>query len=351
MRVVVTGATGNAGTSLLRSMVAEPEIQSVVGIARRLPSLELSKVSWRSADVERDDLVPLFAGADAVVHLAWAIQPSRDVVETDRINIEGSGRVFEAVAEAGVPNLVYASSVGAYSPADKGRRHDEQWPTDGVQSSFYSRQKAAVESLLDRFEDRYPEVRVVRLRPAITLKRQAASEIRRLFFGPFVPAWVFNRRLLPLVPFHEQLTLQVVHSFDVAEAYRLALLGSARGAFNLAAEPVVTSELLESVLEAKAVEISPNLLRRLADLTWKMRLQPTPPGWVDMGVNAPLMDTARARAELGWKPEFSAEDTVIDLLEGLRDKEGAPTPPLDPKTGGPRRIGELRNGIGASNNP
>ncbi|MGH2700039.1 MAG: NAD-dependent epimerase/dehydratase family protein [Actinomycetota bacterium] len=340
MRVVVTGATGNVGTSLLRSLVTETKVETIVGIARRLPSLRLSKVSWQRADVARDDLGPLISGADAVVHLAWAIQPSRDLAETNRINVEGSRRVFEACAEAGVGNLVYASSVGAYSPADKTRRHDEQWPTEGIPDSFYSRQKAMVETLLSEFETRHPEMRVVRLRPAITLKRQAASEVRRLFFGPLVPPWAFDKRALQLVPFHPELQLQVVHSFDVGEAYRIALLGSARGAFNLAAEPIITSEFLESVLAAREVKTSPSLLRRLADWTWKLRMQPTPPGWLDMGVRAPLMDTGRARRELGWKPDFTAEECVTEILQGLRDKEGAPTPPLEPHAGGFARLRE-----------
>ena len=80
-----------------------------------------------------------------------------------------------------MPALVYASSVGAYSPGPKDRRVDESWPTAGIESSFYSRHKAEVERLLDRFERETPSVRVVRLRPALIFKREAASGIRRLF--------------------------------------------------------------------------------------------------------------------------------------------------------------------------
>ena len=76
MRVVVVGATGNVGTSLLEALVGEPAVDSVLGLARRLPKLELPKVEWARAHVARDDLVPHFRGADCVVHLAWKIQPS-----------------------------------------------------------------------------------------------------------------------------------------------------------------------------------------------------------------------------------------------------------------------------------
>src|SRR5919204_5749272 len=121
MRVVVVGATGNVGTSLLRAFADEAAVDSVVGIARRRPSLDFPKTEWVAADVADADLTRIFRSADAVVHLAWLIQPSRDRNLLWRINVEGSTRVFRAVAEAGAPALVYAASVGAYSPGPKDR--------------------------------------------------------------------------------------------------------------------------------------------------------------------------------------------------------------------------------------
>src|SRR5436190_19172441 len=90
MRIVVVGATGNVGTSLLGALADETAVESVLGIARRAPKLQVPKVDWAEADIAQDDLVPLFRGADAVVHLAWAIQPSRDRNALWRVNVEGS---------------------------------------------------------------------------------------------------------------------------------------------------------------------------------------------------------------------------------------------------------------------
>lgn len=193
MRVVVVGASGNAGTSLLRRLADEPAVDSVLGVARRLPELEFAKTEWAPADVAEDDLVPLFRGADAVVHLAWQIQPSHDLNQLWRVNVDGSTRVFRAVAEADVPALVYASSIGAYSPGPKDRGVDESWPTNGISTSFYARHKAEVERRLDRWERENPERRSVRLRPALKFKREAGAGVRRLFFGPF-----FVNPLLPI---------------------------------------------------------------------------------------------------------------------------------------------------------
>src|SRR5690348_13728532 len=132
MRLVVVGATGNAGTSVLDALAGDSDVHSIVGIARRRPTIAFPKTEFVSADVASDDLVPHFRGADAVVHLAWLIQPARDLDLLRRVNVAGSERVFRAAADAGVPAIVYASSVGAYSPGPKDRSVDESWPTGGI---------------------------------------------------------------------------------------------------------------------------------------------------------------------------------------------------------------------------
>ena len=102
MRVVVTGASGNVGTSLLRALAADELVESVVGISRRRPQAVFPKTTWVQADVSRDALEPHMSGADAVVHLAWLIQPGRDKQQLREVNVDGSARVFRAVAAAGV---------------------------------------------------------------------------------------------------------------------------------------------------------------------------------------------------------------------------------------------------------
>jgi UDP-glucose 4-epimerase len=346
MRVVVTGASGNVGTSVLRSLGADSAVESILGIARRAPQLSFAKTEWRAADVTRADLEPLFEGADAVVHLAWLIQPSRDEATLYETNVRGSGRVFDAAARCGVPAIVYASSVGAYSPGPKDRRVDEGWPVDGIQSSFYSRHKAEVERILDGFELRHPGTRVVRMRPGLIFKREAASGIRRLFAGPFLPGWLVRRALIPAVPATPRLRFQAVHSLDVGEAYRLAVVNPVSGPFNVAAEPVLDPQELGRVLHARPVPVPAAVLRSAAAVTWRMRLQPTPPGWVDLALGVPLMDTTRARTELGWEPRASSGAALLELLDGLRDSAGIETPPLSPSTGGPLRARELATGVG-----
>jgi UDP-glucose 4-epimerase len=347
MRVVVIGATGNVGTALLRALAREDGVTEIVGVARRLPTTAAPKTVWAQADISRDDLEPLVRGADCVVHLAWLIQPSRDESVTYATNVTGSARVFAAVGRAGVPALVYASSIGAYGPGPKDRRVDESWPTTGIETSFYARHKAATERELDSFEAAHPEVRSVRLRPGLIFQRDAATGIRRLFAGPFLPNPLVRPELIPVVPRHPRLRVQAVHADDVADAYRRAIVSdTARGAFNIAAEPVIDGDMLGRVLDAKPVDVPGRVLRGLAALSWRARLQPSEPGWLDMGLAVPLMDTTRAHTELGWSPARGADDALLELLDGMRQGAGHDTPPLDPSTSGPLRVRELLTGVG-----
>jgi nucleoside-diphosphate-sugar epimerase len=329
MRVVVTGASGNVGTSLLRALAEDGEVEEIVGLARRRPSGDFPKTEWRTAHVERDDLVPFFRGADCVVHLAWAIQPSHDLAALRATNVAGSGRVFQAVAGAGVPALVYASSVGAYSPGPKDRRVDESWPTEGTPTSFYARHKAEVEATLDRFQLERPEIRVVRLRPGLIFKRSSGEEQRRYFLGPLFPRLLARRGALAVVPDIDGLRVQAVHTSDVAEAYRLAVVGDAHGAFNVAAEPTLDAPTLAQALGARVVPLPAAVARRAMATSWRLRLQPTPPGWLDMGLCVPMMDTTRARQVLGWEPHHSSIDAIREVLSGIADADGEPTPPLE----------------------
>ena len=350
MRVVVVGATGNVGTSVLHALAGEPAVDSVLGVARRMPEMSFPKTDWASADITRDELEPLFRGADDVVHLAWLIQPSRDPEMLRAVNVDGSARVFRAAGEAGVGALVYASSIGAYSAGPKDRRVDESWPTEGIGTSFYSVHKAETERMLDRLEIEFPELRVVRLRKALIFKRDAAEEIRRYFIGPFVPTSVLRPGLIPIVPDVDRLVFQAVHSLDVGEAYRLAIVREdARGAYNVAAEPVLDPDELARLFGARKLRLAPRVVRFGAAAAWRARLTPTPEGWVDMGLGVPIMDVSRIRNELGWEPQRTSGEALLELMRGMRERAGADTPPLAPRAGGPMRVRELVSGVGRRN--
>jgi UDP-glucose 4-epimerase len=64
MRVVVVGASGNVGTSVLEALAGEPGVESVLGLSRRAPGMRFPKTEWAECDVTRSDLDAHVGGAD-----------------------------------------------------------------------------------------------------------------------------------------------------------------------------------------------------------------------------------------------------------------------------------------------
>jgi len=339
MRVVVVGATGNIGTAVLRRLHAETAVTSIVGVARRRPDDSVgpySGVEWQPADVADEGavqrLAEIFTGADAVIHLAWALQPNHDERALWRVNVSGTAAVLAAVTRAGVPRFATASSIGAYSSAPKGRRVDESWPTGGIHTSHYSRHKAMNERALDAFERRNPSVVVTRMRPGLVFQHDTATEQTHLFLGRHIPTrWLAAVRP-PILPLPPQFVFQAVHADDLADAFCRAVVRGAGGAFNIAAEPVLTPELVASVLGAGAtVPLRLRVLRLLMSVTWTLRLQASDPGWADLAAYCPVMDIHRARTELGWRPQHSSTDALAEVVHGASVRaRHAGSPPLDP---------------------
>ncbi|MEU0597033.1 SDR family oxidoreductase [Streptomyces sp. NPDC006393] len=329
-RVVVTGATGNVGTSVVSLLSEDPEVASVRGLARRIPRWSPPKTEWVAVDVasEQAGLAGQFEGADAVIHLAWAFQPTHDPATTWRTNVLGSIRVFDAVAAAHVPVLVHASSVGAYSPGPKDHAVDESWPTHGWPDAAYTREKAYLERALDTFERDHPDVRVVRMRPAFLFKAESASEQRRIFSGRLLPGPLARPELLPFLPDIPGLRVQALHTDDGAEAYRLALRHDVRGAFNLAADPPLDAEVLGELLGTRPVRLPRAAARSAIAAAWGLHLLPASPQLFDAVLRLPLMDCTRAHTELGWRPERTATEVIQEFLQGLRRGEGLDTAPM-----------------------
>lgn len=348
MRVVVVGATGNVGSAVLRRLANEPQVEAVTGLARRPPPPDGSQVAWRSIDIGAQtavaEMATWFAGAGAVIHLAWQIQPSHDRAQLQRTNVQGTAHVAEAAVRAGVPVLVVASSVGAYAPGPKDRQVTEDWPVTGISGSSYSEDKAAMEALLANVAQHYPELRLVLLRPGLIFQRDAASEVARFFIGPLAPLGLLRYGRLPLVPSHPLLRVQGVHADDVADAYVRAVQADVRGPFNIAADPVLDAQSLAGRFGGVAVPVAPAVLRVGADATWRARLQPTEPGWVRLLVGSPLLSWQRAAAELGWRPRVSALDALAELFDGMAHRVGGRTAVLRPRPPAGTRFAAMISG-------
>ncbi|WP_081761752.1 NAD-dependent epimerase/dehydratase family protein [Saccharomonospora piscinae] len=338
--VVVTGASGNVGTALLRSL-ARDSGTSLVGVARRVPepgTEPYRHADWVPCDLGApeapDTLDAAFDGATAVVHLAWAIHPRRDDPPLWRTNTVGTRTVLRAAARAGVGQLVVGSSVAAYSPAPRWSRVSEGWATGGIAGSAYSRGKAWLERELDHFAVRHPGIALSRVRPCAVLQHDAAGEFARWLLGVALPGRWTGRAWLPL-PLWPRLRVQVVHADDVAAAIHTILDRRATGAFNVAAEPVLRAADLAAAAGSPRVVVPRTVLRAGSGLAWCTGLHPLHPGWLELADRASLADTTRARTALDWVPAHDAAETVSGLAAGLRDRAGTASDALAPETAAP----------------
>jgi UDP-glucose 4-epimerase len=336
--VLVTGATGNVGTALLRRLLAEPSIQTVHGVCRRPPApgpQPYDSVTWHALDISRPDVQPALVeamhGIDAVVHLAWQIQPSHDEPAMRRTNVEGTSRVVSAAQAAGVHHLVHVSSVGAYGPGPQETAVDETWPTTGIPTSAYSRHKAEAERVLDDAEGLSPSMRIARVRPGLVMQRDAGSEIGRYFLGSLLPLGLLGRVPVPVVPLSRRMVFQAVHADDCADAYWRVVQARATGAWNVAVDPPLGPADLAAVLGGRALPVPTAALRTLARVTWLARAQPTSPGWVDLAAAVPVMDTSRIREKLGWRPERTPHEALREVVDGLAAGRGTGSAPMRPR--------------------
>ncbi len=347
MRTVIIGASGNVGTALLKNLSNRADPGIVVGICRRPPPAHppYDIASWHAIDIAEADaaqqLEAVLRPDDAVINLAWGFQPTRNVRQLERVGVGGLQAVADAVVRVGARQLLHMSSVGTYRRAP-GQRVSENWPTDGVPTSAYSRHKAAAERLLDGMQDQANGPVVTRFRPGIIVQRDAGSALLRYGVPGYVPAPLI--RLLPVLPLDRRLTIPLVHADDVATAVLSAIEREAGGAFNLAAEPAISREDIAEALHARPVHVPEPLIRGVVAATFAARMQRIDAGWIDLAFAAPLLDTTRARTQLGWEPQVDARAALAEAIDGIADAASTSSPVLRPRTLGRQFRELLRNG-------
>jgi UDP-glucose 4-epimerase len=330
LKVAVTGPTGEIGKPLMSELERRDEVGSVLGMARSPfdPSAEgWDKVTYRRGDIlDRGALSALFDGADVAVHLAFAIFGSRE--ETRRVNLQGTRNVFETAIKAGVKRLVYASSVAAYGfHPDNPQPLSEDVPARGSEGFYYSRQKAELEDLLDELL-LGSGVEAYVFRPCIVagpratmLVQQTVEAVRVVDPVPLVRRGVEKLPLVaPILP-DPGTPIQLVHHDDVARAMAAAICGDGPpGVYNLAGEGEVQVRDIARGLGWRwipvprpAVSIGTAAARSLSFASPKLE-------WAIAADTPVLMDTAKARRDLRWRPRHDAQETLAETVAGARGK-------------------------------
>jgi nucleoside-diphosphate-sugar epimerase len=327
LTVAVTGPTGEIGKPFVAALERSREVGRIVGMARR--PFDPAAHGWRKVEYRRGDVLDrasverLCEGADVVVHLAFVIVAGSR--ESEHINLEGSRNVFEAAVASGASRLVYASSVAAYGFPDLGRAIVEDDPATGHPRMPYSHHKAQVEALLsDIVEDE--EIDAYIFRPCIVAGPEApllVNEIPYVRWGERVPSVV--RALFDLVPALKPVLpdpgvpFQLVHHDDVAVALRAGVLGRGEpGAYNLAGAGTITMSDVARELGYYSVPVPDLAIDATAEVVSRLPLMPDEVAWIEAVRRPTLMDTARARRSLRWRPRWDAATTLRETVRAAR---------------------------------
>ena len=328
LTVAVTGPTGEIGMALVAALQRSRQVRSIRGMARRRfdPAEHgWNKVTYERGDVlDRYDVNALVGGADVVIHLAFIIIGG--AAESRRVNLQGSKNVFDAAVAAGARRLVYASSVAAYGfHRDAAQPLTEDVPAHGSNTLYYSAQKAEVEQLLASTlagSATQPYV----FRPCIVAGPQAPALLDNL---PYIQlAQRLPRRLRgalrgiplvkPLLP-DPGVAFQLVHHDDVATAMRAGALGAGEpGAYNLAGPGQLTVATLAEELGWRSVRIPAASVAAGSELIARMPFLPAQLQWISALREPVIMDTAKAKEELGWRPRHNAVQTLRETIAAER---------------------------------
>lgn len=329
LTVAVTGPTGEIGKAFVDALERTRDVRRVVGMARR--PFDPAARGWRKTEYVRGDVLDaaavarLVEGADVVVHLAFIIMGAGD--DTRDVNVRGSRTVFLATAAAGVPRLVYASSVAAYGFPEVDGLLTEDLPAAGTERMPYSAHKAEVERVLRAsLSGSRTEAWVVR--PCIVAGPQApllVSQVPYARLASWLPAPVRDALgqvpLKPVLP-DPGVPFQLVHHDDVATALRACVLGRGEpGAYNLAGPGEITMRDVAEELGYATVPVPGLAVEAAAELVARLPYRPSQATWIEAVRRPVLMDTSKARRLLGWRPRHDARSTLHDMVAATRRRE------------------------------
>ena len=304
MRVLVTGASGFIGTSLLLRLAGESG-WNVRASSRRRVAASGGAVDWViGPDLGPDaDWSALLDGVDVVVHLAARVHVmSATGVSSDdefrRVNVQGSLRLAEQSVAKGVRRFVYLSSVKVHGEEGSFNEDSDVSPADPYGASKRDAE-AALRSLAER-----SGLEVVIIRPPLVYGRGVKANFHSLL------ATVRRGWPLPLGAIENRRSLVSVD--NLADLIAVCM-----------SHPRAASE---AFLVSDGEDVStPELVRRLAAAVGrKPRLVRVPVGWlravaavagrsaaVDRLTGSLCVDISKARRLLGWAPP-------VPMSEGLR---------------------------------
>jgi UDP-glucose 4-epimerase len=303
MKYLITGGSGYIGSRLTDLLVQNDE-NEVVNLDIRPPAVPKSRTRFVRMDIRDRGMAALIAEErpDALVHLAFVLNPIRDEHTMYDIDVNGTANVLEAAAAAGTPQLLVASSTTAYGAwPDNPVPIPEEHPVRGLPAYEYARDKTEIDRLCQLWAAQHPDSTMTIVRPTIVFGPNVDNYIVRFWLNsPFV-----------VLPDGRDADWQYVHEDDVVDAMSRLLSEQRGGIFNLTADGTVKMSEAAGIAGLKIRKMPLKLYRRMAAASWKLRLPnvEAPPGQIEFVLHPWIASNEKLKAELGWQPRYTSRET------------------------------------------
>jgi UDP-glucose 4-epimerase len=326
MKYVITGGSGYIGSRLVELLSARDDTERILITDIRPPAVPWPKTSYVEMDVRNRSMHALLAAEepDALVHLAFILNPIHDEATMYDIDVNGTQNVLDAASGAGIEHLLVASSTTAYGAfPDNPVPLTEEHPVRGMPNYEYARDKTEIDRMCQLWAAKHPKRLMTIFRPCIVFGPNVDNYIVRF--------WV-NAPFIPLID-GVDMDFQYVHEDDVVEAVSRMLLERKAGIFNLTGDGAVKLSEGAALLGLNTRKVPYRHYRWLASAMWRLHVPraEAPPGQLDFSRYPWVASNEKAKAELDWQPRSSRE--TFEAAMRAKGKltptaAGAPAPDL-----------------------
>src|SRR5918994_612924 len=322
MKYVITGGSGYIGSRLTELLAGRDETERIVDLDVRPPDVPWPKTEYVRGDVrDRAAMRELLERErpDAVVHLAFLLNPIRDEARMYDIDVNGTLAVLEAASAAGVGQVLVTSSASAYGAfPDNPVPIAEDHPVRGQPDFSYARDKAEADRVCQLWAADHPDRVMTIVRPTIVFGPNVDNYISR--------AWG-NNAFFPIMDGVEP-DFQLVHEDDVVSALSGLLGAKAGGAFNLAADGLMRWREAAELLGTRVREMSFRTVYRLSGALWRLRIPrvEAPPGNLNFIHHPWIVSNEKLKATIGWEPQHDTREIFEQTMRAKGLLEGAPQP-------------------------
>jgi UDP-glucose 4-epimerase len=313
VRYLITGGSGYIGSRLCQILAGRDGTERIVNVdvkprAGATPQVEFVRGDVRDFAALRDLMER--EKPDAVIHLAFLLNPIHDEALMYDIDVNGTAAVLRAASEAGVEHVLVTSSAVAYGAfPDNPRPIAEDWPVRGAPDFSYARDKAESDRVCQLWALEHPDRVMTIVRPTIV-------------FGPGVDNFISRgwtkASFMPIADGVDE-QFQLVHEDDTVTALMGLLDARAGGAFNVAADGTLTWRESAEMIGLKTREMPMKRLKRLYGLAWRLRLPgvESPPGNAEFIRHPWVVSNEKLKAETGWQPTATTREVFVETMYAL----------------------------------